>query len=167
MSLRLVVLALLGAALPAAVRGQEYAPPDNLHLPYPLYSESPATGGFWIAGGHSLGLSAGPWWWTGWKFGDGSAVDVRWDSGAGAPQLTYSRPCYDGETDRYSAIIGTRNGYRGEWYLGEGFAVSADLAAALWQSCLRMHWYPLEGLEVMLECDPFWLRVGWGWALIF
>jgi hypothetical protein len=167
MSSRLVVLALLGAAFPAAVRSQEFAPPDNLHLPYPLYSEAPVTGGLVIGSGNSLGLSAGPWWMAGWRFVDGSAVNVRWGSGAERPQLTFQRPFYDGEIDRYSSVVGTQGGFRGEWYLGESFALIADLAQPLWQSRIGVHWYLFECLDVMLECDPFWLRVGWGWALCY
>jgi hypothetical protein len=154
--MRAVVLLLAFVApAPVVAQGAEgYAPADP---PLPLGTTHPEMGGPYFFGDGLLGpgYSVG----GGWKFADGSALELASNRGP-----VYCRPIYDTECYRCSVFAGTHFGARQEYYLGHGFAAWSELGTGATNAGIL--WYPSEYFSVSFGFDLLRGRFGWGWGLI-
>jgi hypothetical protein len=92
---------------------------------------------------------------AGWKFSDNGSIEIS------AEGATYQRPVCDRESNRISALVGTRPGLRQEIYLGHGFAAIIDLG--LRANAVRLAWFPMEFVELSVGVDLSVGRACWGY----
>jgi hypothetical protein len=145
-----------GPALPDAPPS-----PPLANVPHP-------DGGLIVSGDYSCGGLGGCRHEAGWKFSDGSLVKGSLGRSPGACGVTFEWPVWETECTRYSAVVGMGRGFRGEWYLGHGFAARCEFLTL--SRCLRagIDWYPVWD-RTQLSCGIDLWRGGayfnWGLAL--
>jgi hypothetical protein len=92
---------------------------------------------------------------VGWRFSDGSRVDV------GPRGVAYSRTLHETEGTRHPTVSGSWPGAAWEVYLGHGFAVDTGTGR------MAAVWYPLENVSLSFGVDLLTGRRGWGWQVGF
>ena len=135
------------------------APPPDLLLSLPIGTTRSEDGGLYAFGGSQIGAGAGGWSGNGWRFANGSSVDVA-SNGA-----TYRHAAWETDVYRLSIFAGTDFGARQEWYLVHGLVATSDLGWGT--STAGVMWYPMEFVSISFGLDPLRGRLGWGWSLRF
>jgi hypothetical protein len=126
------------------------AAPPTEQQSFPLGSTRPEDGGFFLYGGALYGGFG-----AGWRFRDGSRVDV------GPRGVAYSRILYDEEYVRCDTVSGSWPGPEWSMYLGHG--VSVETAPGR----MAATWYPWENVTLSFGVDLLTGRRGWGWMVRF